>query len=75
MAPAGVRVNCLAPATIRTERLDRVPAERLEALAANHPLGRLGTPDDVANAALFLASDAAAWITGVTLDVAGGQVM
>jgi NAD(P)-dependent dehydrogenase (short-subunit alcohol dehydrogenase family) len=43
--------------------------------AARYPLGRLGVPDDVAKAALFLASDASSWITGVTLDIAGGQVM
>src|SRR5215216_3893599 len=46
-----------------------------EKMAAAIPLGRLGTPEDVALAALFLASDSAAWITGVTLDVAGGYVM
>jgi 3-oxoacyl-[acyl-carrier protein] reductase len=39
-----------------------------------HPLGRMGTPHDVANAALFLASDASSWLTGVTIDVAGGRV-
>jgi 3-oxoacyl-[acyl-carrier protein] reductase len=44
-------------------------------MAAMHPLGRLGTPEDVAYAALFLASDCSSWITGVTLDVAGGQIM
>jgi 3-oxoacyl-[acyl-carrier protein] reductase len=44
-------------------------------MTALHPLGRLGTPEDVAGAVLFLASEAASWITGVTLDVAGGQVM
>lgn len=75
VAPSGVRVNCLAPSTIRTERLARVPAERLEAIAAEHPLARLGTPEDVANAALFLAADASGWITGITLDVAGGLLM
>jgi len=40
-----------------------------------HPLRRLGTPEDVARAALFLASDASGWVTGVVLDVAGGNVM
>jgi 3-oxoacyl-[acyl-carrier protein] reductase len=44
-------------------------------MAAMYPLGRLGVPDDVANASLFLVSDASSWITGVTLDIAGGQVM
>jgi 3-oxoacyl-[acyl-carrier protein] reductase len=43
-------------------------------VAATHPLGRLGTPEDVAQAALFLASDASSWLTGLTLDVAGGRV-
>jgi 3-oxoacyl-[acyl-carrier protein] reductase len=42
---------------------------------AAYPLGRLGRPDDVVAAALFLASSASSWITGVTLDVAGGQVI
>jgi 3-oxoacyl-[acyl-carrier protein] reductase len=44
-------------------------------MAAAIPLGRLGTPKDVALAALFLASDSASWLTGVTLDVTGGYVM
>ena len=52
-----------------------MPEERQHQLAAAIPLGRLGTPQDVAQAALFLASDIASWITGVTLDVAGGYVM
>jgi 3-oxoacyl-[acyl-carrier protein] reductase len=52
-----------------------IPEERRAQLTALHPLGRLGTPEDVACAVLFLASDCASWITGVTLDVAGGQVM
>jgi 3-oxoacyl-[acyl-carrier protein] reductase len=71
-----VRVNCLAPHTILTEQIQRVaPEEWREKMAAAIPLGRLGTPEDVALAAVFLASDSAAWITGVTLDVAGGYVM
>jgi 3-oxoacyl-[acyl-carrier protein] reductase len=72
----GVRVNCLAPHTILTEQIRRVaPEEWRQKMAAAVPLGRLGTPEDVAQAAVFLASDSAAWITGVTLDVAGGYVM
>jgi 3-oxoacyl-[acyl-carrier protein] reductase len=72
----GVRVNCLAPHTILTEQIQlRAPEEWRERMAAAIPLGRLGTPEDVALAALFLASDSASWITGVTLDVAGGYVM
>ena len=74
--PFGVRVNGLAPGTILTERnRERIPAEVQEALAREHPAQRLGAPDDIAEAALFLASDAASWITGVILDVAGGSVL
>jgi 3-oxoacyl-[acyl-carrier protein] reductase len=72
----GVRVNCLAPHTILTEQLQQqAPEEWRQQMAAAVPLGRLGTPEDVALAVLFLASDSAAWLTGVTLDVAGGYVM
>jgi 3-oxoacyl-[acyl-carrier protein] reductase len=74
--PFGIRVNCIAPETILTERnRSRIPAEQQAALADWHPLKRLGTPQDVAAAAAYLASDAAAWITGVILDVAGGAVL
>jgi 3-oxoacyl-[acyl-carrier protein] reductase len=71
-----VRVNCLAPSTVVNERMRAsIPEEQQQQIAAMYPLGRLGVPDDVANASLFLASDASSWITGVTLDIAGGQVM
>jgi 3-oxoacyl-[acyl-carrier protein] reductase len=71
-----VRVNCLAPWTVLTERMQQaIPEERQRQMTAMYPLGRLGVPDDVAQASLFLASDASSWITGVTLDIAGGQVM
>jgi 3-oxoacyl-[acyl-carrier protein] reductase len=72
----GVRANCIAPGTIRTERTAHfMSAEVLAALAASHPLGRIGEIADVAGAALFLAADQSAWLTGVTLDVAGGRTM
>jgi 3-oxoacyl-[acyl-carrier protein] reductase len=74
--PFGIRVNCIAPETILTERnSERIPAGQQATLADWHPLKRLGTPDDVASAAAFLASADAAWITGVVLDVAGGAVL
>jgi 3-oxoacyl-[acyl-carrier protein] reductase len=74
--PYGIRVNCIAPETILTERnLERIPKEQLASLVDAHPLKRLGTPEDVAQAAVFLASHQAGWITGVVLDVAGGAVM
>jgi 3-oxoacyl-[acyl-carrier protein] reductase len=76
VARNGVRVNCVSPSTVLTERTQAViPAERRAQLTAMHPLGRLGTPEDVACAVLFLASECSSWITGVTIDVAGGQVM
>jgi 3-oxoacyl-[acyl-carrier protein] reductase len=74
--PYGIRVNCIAPETILTERNEeRIPESHRSGLIEQHPIGRLGTPQDVARAALFLASDDAGWITGVVLDVAGGATM
>jgi 3-oxoacyl-[acyl-carrier protein] reductase len=71
----GIRLNCLAPSAVLTETsgLNRVPEEVRRQLAASFPLGRIGTPEDVAEAALFLASDSSSWITGLTLDLAGGR--
>jgi 3-oxoacyl-[acyl-carrier protein] reductase len=76
VGPEGIRVNCIAPETILTDRNEeRIPDAQKAALVDSHPLRRLGTPNDVAHAALFLASDASAWITGTIMDVAGGAVM
>jgi 3-oxoacyl-[acyl-carrier protein] reductase len=74
--PFNIRVNCIAPETILTEKnLERIPEAQRTQLVDAHPLKRLGTPEDIARAAVFLASDDSGWITGVILDVAGGAVM
>jgi 3-oxoacyl-[acyl-carrier protein] reductase len=76
VGPYGIRVNCLAPETILTERsTERIPEAQKASLVDIHPLKRLGTPEDVARAALFLASDQSEWITGLIVDVSGGAVM
>jgi 3-oxoacyl-[acyl-carrier protein] reductase len=76
VGPHGVRANCVAPATTTSERIERIlTEEQRAALSAKSPLGRLGVPEDSAMATLFLASDSAGWLTGVTIDVAGGRVM
>ena len=76
VGPYGIRANCIAPETILTERnKQRIPEAQQKALIEAHPIRRLGTPEDVARAALFLASEEAAWITGFVLDVAGGAVV
>ena len=71
----GVRANAIAPGTVQTPiwqaRVAQVP-DIFERLAAWYPLGRVGQPEDIANAALFLASDEASWITGTVLNVDGG---
>ena len=71
----GVRVNALAPGLVKTD-LARALWERSEdVIASRLPMRRLGMPDDIAKAALFLASDAASWITGQTLVVDGGAMV
>jgi 3-oxoacyl-[acyl-carrier protein] reductase len=72
----GIRANCIAPATVLSERVATIMDEEArDRVAAMSPLGRMGTTHDCALATLFLVSDSAAWLTGVTLDVAGGRVM
>lgn len=71
----GVTVNAVAPGFIQTEMVDTIPKEYLAQLGERTPVGRMGTPEDIANAYLFLASDEAGFITGVTLSVDGGLVI
>lgn len=72
----GVRANCVAPGTTMSDRIERVmKPDAIERTTALSPLGRFGHPVDTANATVFLLSDAASWLTGVTIDVNGGRVM
>lgn len=71
LAPYNVTVNAIAPGQIETD-MGGLTGERRERMLAMIPLGRLGTPEDIAYSALFLASNAASYITGATLDVNGG---
>jgi len=71
----GIRVNAVAPGFTATEIVKTMPTRILEGMKARTPLGRMGDPRDIANAYLFLASDEAAFITGVTLRIDGGIVV
>ena len=68
-------MNCVAPGVIRTDMLDALPAEVLPHLAQETPMGRLGTPEDIAHAVAFLASDKADFITGQVLTCDGGFIL
>ena len=71
LGPSGIRVNAVSPGVIRTPMLDRYDEATLQELAEQTPLGRLGTPEDVANAVGFLCSPAASFITAQILGVDG----
>ena len=75
LASRGVTVNCIAPGFIATDMTAVLPDEVQAALKAQIPAGELGSPDDVAAAAAFLASDDSRYITGQTLHVNGGMYM
>ena len=75
LAPSGIRVNAVSPGVIMTDMMNGFSAEELDAIKDEIPLGRFGTPEDAAQAALFLASDRAGYITGQVLSVSGGMVI
>ena len=76
LGPFGIRANAIAPSIVRNEKIEEfMPPEMQAKVAEMLPLRRIGAPEDVAQAALFLASEASSWITGHVLDVSGGKVM
>jgi 3-oxoacyl-[acyl-carrier protein] reductase len=75
VASRGVTVNAVAPGFIATPMTEKLSAAQRERIVAAIPLPRLGTPEDVAAAVVYLASDEAAWVTGATLHVNGGMAM
>ena len=75
LGPSNIRVNCITPGVIDTDMISEFSPDDIKALADETPLGRIGQPEDVASAALFLASDSASFITGQVLGVNGGFVI
>ncbi len=75
LAPSGVRCNCVAPGVVRTEMLSPFSEEELQELARETPLGRLGTPEEIAKAIVYLASPDGSFITGHVLSINGGFVI
>lgn len=75
LGPRNIRINAIAPGPTDTAALQKTAGEYVKGMLPMMPLGRLGQPMDMANAALFLLSDEAAWITGHILNVDGGQLM
>lgn len=74
LGPSGIAVNCLAPGVVETDMLAEFSLTEKQALAEETPLCRLGTPEEIANAAFFLCNEEAAFITGQVLGVNGGLV-
>ena len=75
LGPTGIRVNCVAPGVVKTDMLDALPPEALPMLAEDTPLGRLGTPEDIAHAVAFFASDKSSFLTGQVLTADGGFIV
>jgi 3-oxoacyl-[acyl-carrier protein] reductase len=75
VASRGITVNVVAPGFVDTAMTDALSEAQKTRLAEQIPLGRIGRPEDIAGAVVYLASDAAAWVTGATLHVNGGMAM
>ena len=72
LASVGIRVNAVAPGITKTDMVANLPDEVIKPLIATIPIGRIGEPEDIANACLFLASDMASYVTGEIMQVDGG---
>lgn len=75
LAPSGIRVNCVCPGVIKTDMLNDIDDDTIASLMEETPLGRLGTPKDIADSVAFLCSDRAEFITGQILGVNGGFII
>ena len=75
LAPSGIRVNCVAPGVIRTDMVEVLGPRTLAALAEETPMGRLGTPEDVAQAVAFFADSRSSFLTGQVLTADGGFIL
>jgi len=75
LGPSGIRVNCVAPGVIDTDMMDEYSSEVKNELAEETPVGRLGTPEDVANVVGFLASDESSFVTGQVISCDGGFIV
>lgn len=76
LAPRQIRVNCICPAMVWTDLIiqDGVTKEEMEEAQLKYPLSRYGQPDDIANLALYMLSDASSWMTGSAVDLTGKAV-
>ena len=75
LGPQGIRVNSVAPGVTNTDIIAIAPQEMIDGMVAQTPLGRIGEPEDIARAVVFLASDDASWITGQVLQSSGGLML
>jgi 3-oxoacyl-[acyl-carrier protein] reductase len=75
LGPSGIRVNAIAPGFIATDMIASVPEKVIDTVQERTPLRRLGRPEDIANAYLFLASDESSFVTGHVLSVDGGLIL
>jgi len=75
LAPYNITVNAVAPASVRTPEMDKIPPDKLAKMVETIPIGRVGEPKEVADLVSYLASDSGGFVTGATFDINGGRLM